>query len=73
MARYLFHVFCGGDVHMDENGQVFSDLQRAKARAAEIANELAVDGYCVGSVRIFDEKGNELDRVPIGADVPGGD
>ena len=47
MARYLFHVFCGGDVHMDENGQVFSDLQGAKARAAEIANELAVDGYCV--------------------------
>jgi hypothetical protein len=73
MARYFFHVFCDGDVHMDENGQVFSDLQSAKARAATIARELAEDGYCAGSVCIFDEKGNELDRLPIGADATRGD
>jgi hypothetical protein len=73
MARYFFHVFCGRDVHMDENGQGFSDLNVARARAAKIAKELAVDGYCVGSVRIFDEKGNQLDCVPIGADATRGD
>jgi hypothetical protein len=73
MVRYFFHVFCDGDMHVDENGQDFSDLKGAKARAATIARELAEDGYCVGSVCIFDEKGNELDRVPIGADVTGGD
>lgn len=58
MARY-FHTFCGSDVHMDENGQDFSDLKGAKARASEIAKELAEDSYCEGSVRIFDEKGNQ--------------
>jgi hypothetical protein len=73
MARYFFHVFCGRDVHMDENGQDFSDLNVARARAAKIAKELAEDGYCAGSVCVFDEKGNELDRVPIVADVTRGD
>jgi|307.fasta_scaffold671125_1 hypothetical protein len=68
MVRYFFHVFCESDVHMDENGQDFSDLKGAKARAAKIAKELAEDGYCVGSVCIFDENGNQLDRVPIGDD-----
>ena len=41
MARCFFHVFCDGDVHMDENGQDFSDLKGAKARATTIAKELA--------------------------------
>jgi len=56
MARYFFHVFCDGDVHMDENGQDFSDLKGAKTRATTIAKELAEDGYCVGSVCIFDRR-----------------
>jgi len=70
MARYFFHVFCGSDVHMDENGQDFSDLKGAKTRATTIAKELAEDGYCVGSVCIFDKDGNELDGVPIGPTPP---
>jgi hypothetical protein len=73
MARYFFHVFCGSDVHIDEIGQDFSDLKGAKGRASKIAKELVEDGYCEGSVRIFDEKGNQLDRVPIGADATRGD
>ena len=70
MARCFFHVFCDGDVHMDENGQDFSDLKGAKTRATTIAKELAEDGYCVGSVCIFDKDGNELDGVPIGPTPP---
>jgi hypothetical protein len=69
MARYFFHVFCEGDVHIDENGQDFSDPKSAKAHAVTIARELAQEGYCVGSVCLYDKQGNEWDRVSIGADV----
>ena len=73
MSRYFFHVFYDGEVYIDEHGEDVSDLKTAKARAAAIATKLAEDDGGAGAVRIFDEEGNELDRVPIDADVTGGD
>ena len=69
MMRLFFHVFRDGEVRVDEKGQYFYDLMSAKAHAATIARELAQDGYCVGSVCLYDKQGNEWDRVSIGADT----
>jgi adenylate cyclase len=51
-----------------KNGRHFSDLKGANAYAARAAGELARDVRYVGcSVCIVDERGKELDRVPIGS------
>jgi len=65
MHRYFFHVLYDGGLYIDEHREEVSDLKTAKARAAAIARKLADDDGRVGSVGIFDEKGNQLDHVPI--------
>jgi hypothetical protein len=55
-------------MYMDENERDFADLKGAKAYAATIAAELARDGGWVGgSVCIVNERGQGLNRVPIGS------
>ena len=68
MDRYFFHVACRRGMYMDENERDFADLKGAKAYAATIAAELARDGGWVGgSVCIVNERGQGLNRVPIGS------
>jgi hypothetical protein len=73
MARFFFHVVTESREYADAHGQEFPDLKGAKAHAAKIAKEFAEDGYFVGAVCIFDEKENQLDRVPLRSDSTRGE
>jgi uncharacterized protein DUF6894 len=66
--RYFFHVVGGRKIYPDEMGEDFTRIDDARAYAAAISGELAVDAgsYPGFAVRIEDETGRELGRVPIG-------
>ena len=66
--RYFFHFVGDGKIHEDERGEHFSSVGAAKARAHVIAAELRADDPAYQSlvaVRVDDERGNEVARVPI--------
>ena len=65
--RYFFHVKNRGKSRHDGVGRRSININNAKAHAAVIANEFAIeaenyDGYSVCAV---DENGTEVARVPI--------
>jgi hypothetical protein len=64
--RYFFHVTDGTNILKDEEGQNFSALDDAKAKATVIASELAHDeAYRWWVLCVTDEQGNEVTRVAI--------
>ncbi|HLN09098.1 MAG TPA: hypothetical protein VK281_09080 [Xanthobacteraceae bacterium] len=65
--RYFFHVVGGRKIYPDANGQDFTGIDDARAFAAAISGELAVDAksYPGFAVRIEDEAGREHGIVPI--------
>ncbi|MGA2129406.1 MAG: hypothetical protein ABSG76_25010 [Xanthobacteraceae bacterium] len=67
MMRYFFHVVGGRKIYPDENGQDFTRIDDARAFAAAISGELAVDAasYPGFAVRIEDESGHAHGDVPI--------
>jgi hypothetical protein len=70
MLRYLFHVMSDGYFYRDEVGRHFDHLDDAKAHAAVIARELAMDGdaYHGFAVCVIDDRGTEVARVPVDKD-----
>jgi hypothetical protein len=66
--RYFFHVVGRRTIYPDETGEVFTGIDDARAYATVISDELAIDAatYPGFAVRIEDECGRELGRVPIG-------
>jgi hypothetical protein len=70
MVRYLFHVMSDGYFYRDEVGRRFDHLDDAKAHAAVIARELAMDGdaYHGFAVCVIDDRGTEVARVPVDKD-----
>ena len=64
--QYFFHVTDGTSMLKDEEGQNFSSLDDAKAKAMGIASELAHDEtYRWWVLCVTDEQGNEVARVAI--------
>jgi hypothetical protein len=69
--RYHFHIFHAVNVYDDDDGQDFARADDAIARAAVIAHELAAAGSLDGfSLRVVDQMGNEVARLPIELERP---
>ena len=69
MRRYFFHVVNSHKAtYQDKLGRRLIDVEHAKRHAAGIAKELDEEhGWDEHFVVIFDEEGNEIGRLPIGA------
>jgi len=66
MPQYYFHVIGQLEVEDDE-GEEFSDAESAVLQALRMASELAEDrgNYHGCFIRVTDDKGNELARIPV--------
>jgi hypothetical protein len=67
MPRYYFHITGRFEVEDDE-GEEFPDVAAAMVLALRMASELASDrdNYRGCFVRVTDDKGDELARIPMG-------
>ena len=66
MPRYYFHITGRLEVEDDE-GDELPNVELAMAQAVRIAHDLALDtdDYRGCFVRMTDEEGNELARIPV--------
>jgi hypothetical protein len=69
MARYYFHLECGGDTTPDDEGQDFTTIELVKQEARAVAYELArnktADELVGQFVLVRDAEGMVIFRVPL--------
>jgi hypothetical protein len=72
MPRYFFHVRDGVRSFDDSEGEILSGVVAAKAKAAQIARELAADEEAYRSYRVVvtDATGNEIASRMIALSCP---